>query len=93
MQSRIENLNLVIGQLLRKARKTKDVSIKNLSEFLQLRPESIRQMENGTIGVPTGRLIEILKYLNVSALEFTNNLYNEVKFLKKEGEDREEEER
>ena len=79
MQSRIENLNLVIGQLLRKARKTKDVSIKNLSEFLQLRPESIRQMENGKIAVPTGRLIEILKYLNVSALEFTNNLYNELK--------------
>ena len=91
MQSRIENLNLVIGQLLRKARKTKDVSIKELSKFLQLRPESIRQMENGTIAVPTGRLIEMLKYLNISALEFTHNLYKEVKFLK-EGGNREEEE-
>lgn len=76
MKKRIENneYNVILGQNVRKIRKSMKVTQEEFSEILNLNPQFISQVETGKAGLSVETIIKICNASKCSSADIFNNL-------------------
>jgi transcriptional regulator with XRE-family HTH domain len=63
-----------IGYRIKKIRISKEYTLANMAEELEMTPSAYRKIEQGITNPPTTRLIEIAKVLEVNVADFFNEM-------------------